>query len=216
MFIPGTIGSITWLSLNQNKLKNIAFGLVLTGVGDRGSFTYKKSKNGNSEIDFVFEHVLSSTKTPHQIIEFYPYGYDERQYSSPGFNLAFGTLMRSKHGTYSQYHTSADDLNFVTREALADSYEICIEAIKLLETTPFYVNRFPYGEPQLGKRGIYKAMNNVGIKTKELQMALLWVLNLSDGYNSLLTISKKSNLAYDVIDQAAKLLSKKGLIVLKN
>lgn len=216
LFVPGTIGSITWLSLNKNKLKNIAFGFVLTGVGDSGAITYKKSKSGNSEIDFVFEHILSLSKAPHEITEFYPYGYDERQYSSPGFNLAIGTLMRSKHGTYPQYHTSADDLNFVTREALADSYKICIEAIKLLETTPFYVNRFPYGEPQLGKRGIYKAMNDVGVKTKELQIALLWVLNFSDGFNSLLSIAKKSKLSYGIITKAALLLQKKGVIALKN
>ncbi len=215
LFIPGTIGSITWLALNSNNIKNIAFGLVLTGVGDRGNITYKKSKKGNSEIDFAFEHILSSTKTLHKIIEFYPFGYDERQYSSPGFNLSFGTLMRSRHGTYPEYHTSDDNLDFVTEKSLAESLKVCTNVVDLLEQSRFYVNQFPYGEPQLGKRGIYKAMNDVSDKTKDLQMAILWILNYSDGYTSLNNIARKSGLDSKILSQAAEILIKNNVIRLR-
>ncbi len=123
LFIPGTIGSITWLALNEKKTIKIKHGLVLTGLGDSGSITYKKSRRGNAEIDRATEYVLNNSEDSYSIIDFSPFGYDERQYCSPGFNLPVGTFMRSPHGKYPEYHTSADNLEFIKSEKLNDSLQ---------------------------------------------------------------------------------------------
>ena len=110
LFIPGTIGSITWLARNEEQASRIRHGLVVTGVGDPGPFTYKRSRRGDAEIDRAAAHVLRHAGGPYTIRDFSPYGYDERQFCSPGFNLPVGCLMRTPHGEYPEYHTSADDL----------------------------------------------------------------------------------------------------------
>jgi aminopeptidase-like protein len=112
LFIPGTIGSIAWLCLNEEKTERIKHGLVAACVGDSGASTYKKSRRGNAEIDQAVAHVLKTSGKEYQIVDFFPYGYDERQYCSPGFNLPVGCLMRTPHGKYPEYHTSADNLEF--------------------------------------------------------------------------------------------------------
>src|SRR5262249_10809417 len=113
LFIPGTIGAITWLAGNHDIAEHIRHGLVLTGIGDAGAFHYKKSRRGNAEIDQTAGHVLRHYSKSAEILEFSPYGYDERQYCSPGFNLPVGCLMRSVWGTFPEYHTSADNLDFI-------------------------------------------------------------------------------------------------------
>jgi aminopeptidase-like protein len=211
LFIPGTIGSITWLSQNEAKASNIKHGLVVTCVGDSGRFSYKKSRQGNAEIDRAVLNVLKHATKEHNIIEFYPYGYDERQYCSPGFNLAVGSLSRSTHGCYPEYHTSADNLDLVGPEYLADSLEKYLLVIDVLENNVKYVNQNPKCEPQLGKRGLYSA---VGAQDKQKvdQMALLWVLNLSDGEHSLLDIAERSDMSFESIKVAANALVESGLL----
>jgi len=212
LFIPGTIGSIIWLALNEKKAKNIKHGLVLTGVGDSGSITYKRTRRGNAEIDRVTEYVLKNSEDNYSVIDFYPFGYDERQYCSPGFNLPVGTFMRSPHGKYPEYHTSADNLKFIRPEKLDDSLQKIKSVINILEENKTFVNLNPKCEPQLGKRGIYGAMNAVGEEKAKLQMAILWVLNLSDGSNSLLDIAEKSNCGFDLIKDAITILLKNSLL----
>ena len=211
LFIPGTIGSITWLSQNENIVSRIRHGLVLTCVGDPGNVTYKRSRRGNAEIDRAFSHVLKQTDKPHRVIEFSPYGYDERQYCSPGFNLPVGCMMRSSYGTFEQYHTSADNLEFVTAEALADSLKTCEAVIDLLELNRYYLNLLPKCEPQLGRRGLYGTVGGI-THTKDWEMAILWVLNLSDGTHSLLDIAERSGIAFPLISKAAGALVDKGLL----
>jgi aminopeptidase-like protein len=211
LFVPGTIGAITWLAQNEDSLSRIRHGMVLTCVGDSGHITYKRSRQGNAEIDRAFAHVLKHSGEPHDVIDFFPYGYDERQYCSPGFNLPVGCLMRSRHGEFPEYHTSADNLEFVHTEALADSFAKCCEVIDLLEQDRIYLNQNPKCEPQLGRRGLYSpAPNEEGSRCREL--ALLWVLNLSDGGHSLLDIAERSNLPFAVIKDAAVALTKTDLL----
>jgi aminopeptidase-like protein len=212
LFIPGTIGSITWLALNEKKTGKIKHGLVLTGLGDSGSITYKKSRRGNAEIDRVTEYVLKNSGDNYSIIDFYPFGYDERQYCSPGFNLPVGTFMRSPHGKYPEYHTSADNLKFVKSEKLNDSLQKIKSVIEILEGNKTFFSLNPKCEPQLGKRGIYKAMNAVGEDKAKLQMAILWILNLSDGSNSLLDIAEKSSCGFGLIKDASTILLKNKLL----
>ncbi len=151
VFIPGTIGAITWLSENRHHADRIRHGLVLTGIGNAGGFHYKKSRRGDAEVDRAVTHVLRHQDEPHEILGFSPYGYDERQYCSPGFNLPVGCLMRSVWGTFPEYHTSADDLDFIKPQSLAAALRVCTETVDLLENNRKYINQNPYCEPQLGK-----------------------------------------------------------------
>ena len=210
LFIPGTIGSITWLSLNEDRARAIAHGLVLTCIGDRGNFTYKKSRRGNAEIDLAAGHILKHSRRAYNTVEFSPYGYDERQYCSPGFDLPVGCLMRSHHGEFPQYHTSADDLDFVDPVALADSFATILSVFDVLEHNRTCMNLNPKCEPQLGKRGLYSAFGGTNIK--QLEMAMLWVLNLSDGNFSLLDIAERSGLPFHVINEAADMLLRHDLL----
>jgi aminopeptidase-like protein len=211
LFIPGTIGSITWLSLNEAHISRIKHGLVFAGIGDPGKTTYKKSRQGDAEIDRAVVHVLKHSGSEYEIQDFVPYGYDERQFGSPGFNLPVGCFMRTPHGQYAEYHTSADDLSFVQPQYLADSYAKCLSVLGILEKNGTYVNQNPKGEPQLGKRGLYRPIG--GSKdVKQSELAMLWVLNFSDGNHSLLDIADKSGLDFTLISAAAEMLLEHGLL----
>jgi aminopeptidase-like protein len=211
LFIPGTIGSITWLARNEAQVSAIKHGFVVAGVGDKGGFTYKRSRRGNAEIDKVFEHVLRIAGDSSKVVEFYPYGYDERQFCSPGFNLPIGCVMRTPFGQYPEYHTSADNWEFISMKALADSLNKCALALDVLESNRVYANQNPKCEPQLGKRGLYQSVG--GQTQKQLnEMAILWVLSLADGNHSLLDIAERSGTAFDSIKVAATLLAEHQLL----
>ena len=207
VFAPGTIGAITWLARNQQNVGRIRHGLVLTGIGDNGGFHYKKSRRGDAEIDVAMAHVLRHSGESSEILDFSPYGYDERQYCSPGFNLPVGCLMRSVWGSYPEYHTSADNLDFIRPAQLGASLRACVALVDVLEGNRRYQNLRPYCEPQLGRRGLY----NSSAGEKEIS-ARLWVLNLSDGQHSLLDIAERSGLEFSVIRDAAVLLCEKELL----
>ena len=211
LFIPGTIGSITWLALNEEKISNIKHGLVVACVGDSGKSSYKKSRQDVAEIDKAVMHVLKESGKDYEVIDFFPYGYDERQYCSPGFNLPVGSLMRTPNGRYPEYHTSADNLDFVKTEFLLDSFLKYLAVLDMLESSKAYLNQNPKCEPQLGRRGLYGAIGGQqGSATS--QLAMLWVLNLSDGYHSLFDISERSGIKYDVIREVADILVKADLL----
>ncbi|MGA3260248.1 MAG: DUF4910 domain-containing protein [Bryobacteraceae bacterium] len=209
LFIPGTIGAITWLARNRENVGRIRHGLVLTCIGDAGGFHYKKSRRGNAEIDRAAAHVLRHQNEPSEVLEFSPYGYDERQYCSPGFNLPVGCLMRSVWGSFPEYHTSADNLAFIQPLQLAGSLRVCAALLDVLEGNRRYRNQSPYGEPQLGRRNLYRS----GGGTPGLEIsARLWVLNLSDGEHSLLDIAERSGIPFPAISDAARLLCEGGLL----
>jgi aminopeptidase-like protein len=211
LFIPGTIGAISWLCLNETNVSRIKHGLVLAGVGDAGKSTYKRSRRGNAEVDRAVAHVLRTSGQDHDILDFSPYGYDERQFCSPGFNLPVGCLMRTPHGCYAQYHTSADDVNFVQPRYLADSFAKCFSVLHVLDNNKAYLNQNPRCEPQLGKRGLYR-MTGGYTDGRVRELAMLWVLNLSDGGHSLLDIAERAGLEFRIIKDAADALSKHGLL----
>jgi aminopeptidase-like protein len=210
LFVPGTIGAITWLARNRETVGRIRHGLVLTGIGDAGGFHYKKSRQGNAEIDQVMAHVLHHHGKGSTILDFWPYGYDERQYCSPGFNLPVGCLMRSVWGTFPEYHTSADNLDFIQPSQIEESLRICASALEVLENNVRYLNLNPFCEPQLGKRNLYRSTGGDAIGT-EIN-ARLWVLNLSDGENSLLDIAERSDVSFSTISDAADMLCESGLL----
>jgi aminopeptidase-like protein len=217
LFIPETIGAITWLALNEEKISKIKHGLVATCVGDNGNLTYKKSRQGNAEIDHAACYVLQNSNEEHNITEFDPsLGSDERQFCSPGFNLPIGSLMRTPYLEFSEYHTSSDNLEFVKKEKLEDTYKKYISIYDILENNKKYVNLNPKCEPQLSKRGLYHDIHIIlDLETKDkflLESAILWILNLSDGKNSLLDIAIKSNIKFSIIKSAIDSLKNCGLV----
>ncbi|RYD36924.1 MAG: DUF4910 domain-containing protein, partial [Verrucomicrobiaceae bacterium] len=212
LFIPGTIGSLTWLATQKDAMPDIRHGLVLTGVGDAGPPTYKRSRSGNSGIDRAMEHVLKTGWDQYKVRDFSPFGYDERQFCSPGFNLPVGCLMRTPHGEYAEYHCSLDDLDFVKPEALEDSHRLCTSVLDLLNRNLTYRNLLPHGEPQLGKRGLYQAMGQQSHDRQALQLSMLWVLNQSDGNHDLLDIAIRSGIPFSTVATAADMLHKHDLL----
>ncbi|MFX1500407.1 MAG: DUF4910 domain-containing protein [Promethearchaeota archaeon] len=211
LFIPETIGAICWLSLNEKKVNNIKTGLVVTCVGDSGYSTYKRTRRGDAYIDKIVEKVLIDSNEPFNIIDFFPSGSDERQYSSPGFKLSIGSLVRSLYGCFPEYHTSADNLNFVKPEYLANSFKKYFNIIYILENNKKFINLNPKCEPQLGKRGLYSTIGGKKLDEDD-KMAMFWLLNLSDGENSLLDIAIRSNLLFSIIKNTSDILVKKGLL----
>lgn len=212
LWIPAQIGSIVWLSRNAAAAARIKHGLVLVALGDAGAPTYKRSQRCDTEIDRAAVHVLAHRPGPSRELPFFPHGNDERQYCSPGFNLPVGALMRTPCGRFPEYHTSADNTDFVQPAALADSLDICLEIVDVLEGNRTYVNLNPMCEPQLGRRGLYRLTGDVsgGGKVKELPM--LWVLNQSDGTRSLLDIAERSGTPFADIRRAADALLEAGLL----
>jgi aminopeptidase-like protein len=210
VFAPGTIGAIAWLAAHEQDVARIRHGLVLTCLGDPGPFTYKRSRRGNGETDRAVAHVLAHAGHRWQVQDFSPYGYDERQYCSPGFDLPVGRLSRSPHGEFPEYHTSADNLDFVRPASLAESYAILLAIIEVFEQNRRYLNLNPKCEPQLGRRGLY-AVSGAPDRTSR-EMAMLWVLNQSDGRTSLLDIAERANLPFDSIRVAAARLEEHGLV----
>jgi aminopeptidase-like protein len=211
LFMPVTIGAITWLARNESQVAKIKHGLILTCLGDSGSSTYKKSRRATAEIDRIVEHVLRHSGQDYNVVEFSPLGYDERQFSSPAFDLPIGCMMRTPNGRFPEYHTSADNLDFVKPSALADSLSKCLAIVEVLEKNLVYRNRNPKCEPQLGRRGLYRAIGGQHDQAL-LEQAILWLLNFSDGRLSLLEIADRAGMPFSLLRTAAELLLVHDLI----
>lgn len=210
LFAPGTIGSLAWIAANEQRLGLIDHGLTVSCVGDGGGPVYKRSRRGNAFIDRAMTQILHDRPNA-EVVDFSPYGYDERQFCSPGFNLPVGCFQRSQWGTFPEYHTSADNLDFIRPEHLAASLAMLLEAVDIAEGDWTPVNLFPKGEPQLGRRGLYSMIGgnkSTGLST----MAMLWVLNLADGEHSLLAMAERSGLPFRELACTADLLREHGLL----
>ena len=210
IFIPTTIGSLVWLSRNKQNLHRVKFGFSMTCVGDVGGFTWKETRRGDTEIDRAVKHALREQREKHELWEFTPFGFDERQFCSPGFNLPFGCLFRTYSHHYPENHTSADNLDLVKPEKLAGALELCLKIANILDNNETYLNMRPEGEPQLGKHGIYRKVG--GAIPPERLMHLFWILNYSDGEHSLLDIAEKSKFTFSDLKTAADILLKHGLL----
>lgn len=211
LFIPETIGAITWLSNNKSKISKIKHGLVATCLGDPGHSVYKKTLHGDDEIDQVVVNVLKNSGEPYKIIDFFPMGSDERQYCTPGIDLSMGSLMRSPYSFFKEYHTSADNLDFVQGQYLANTFSKYLSVIYTLENNKKFLSLNPECEPQLGKRGLYTAISGQQY-VFDIQNAMIAVLILSNGHRSLLDISERSNVKFDIVKQAADVLVKHNLL----
>jgi aminopeptidase-like protein len=198
---PGTIGPLCWLHENRDLVPLVRHGFALSCVGDPGPLTYKHSRREVAEIDRAAEVVLRGFRDA-RVRPWSPYGGDERQFCSPGFDLPFGALSRTPADEFPEYHSSADALDLVRPAALADSFRAALAIVDAVERNQTLVNASPYGEPQLGRRGLYRS---VGGGSSE-EAALLWVLSLSDGRASLLDVAARSGLPFDAVRSAADAL----------
>ncbi|MDX3924415.1 MAG: DUF4910 domain-containing protein [Shinella sp.] len=210
LFAPGTIGALCWLAGNEDRLDRLDHGLVVSCVGDGGGPNYKRSRRGDAFIDRAMECVRCDGRKV-AIADFSPYGYDERQFCSPGFDLPVGLIQRSSFATFPEYHTSADNLDFIRPEHLASSFRMIMDVIDILEDDWVPFNLSPKGEPQLGRRGLYSAIGGHD-SAPETAMGFLWVLNLADGKHSLVDIARRSGLPFASVARAAGLLKECGLL----
>jgi aminopeptidase-like protein len=211
LFVPETIGAIAWLAQNESSIDRIKCGFVVTCVGDPGSSTYQRTRNGETELDAAVINVLQSSGTEFSVRDFIPWGSDERQYSSPGYNIPIGLLMRTPYGKFPEYHTSLDNLDFVQPAPLADSLAKHISAIYVLENNGNYLNTNPKGEPQFSKRSLHRTIGGQKIDA-DSSLAMYWILNFSDGAHSLIAISDKSKIRFDIIKSAADILVQNNLL----
>jgi aminopeptidase-like protein len=211
LFAPGTIGPLAWLHANRGRLHRIRHGLTLSCIGDSGQLTYKRSRRGDAVVDRAMAIVLRDTGAPYRIVDFDPWGGDERQFCSPGFDLPLGCLMRTPHGEFAGYHTSADSLDRIVPASLGDAVRACLDLVEVLESDRVCTNLSPYGEPQLGRRGLFRAAGGA-VATPDEERALLWVLNQCDGGSSLVDVAARSGLPYGTIRRAADRLEQAGLL----
>ena len=235
LFVPEKIGAITWLSRNEKNTKNISHGLVATCLGDAGISTYKKSRQGNAEIDKITLEVLTESGEDFNVIDFAPIGSDERQFCSPGFNLPIGSLARTLAPHFKEYHTSNDNLDFVKAEFLGNTFKKYLKIISKLEQNfsknihsenkiranetkngRLLINTNPKCEPQLGKRNLYHAIgaqtpSQAGQKISN-QLASLWILNYSDGKHSLSEIAELSGYDMEQLENMTDILIDVGLL----
>jgi aminopeptidase-like protein len=208
LFIPGTIGSVTWLARNEGGLSRVIGGLVIACVGDSAPLSYKRSRRGDTPVDRAGAHVVESSGG--RILDFVPWGWDERQFNSPGFDIPVGCLTRSLEGEFPEYHSSADDLDLISADRLEAALQAALEILDVLEHDRTYRNLSPKGEPQLGKRGLYRGLGGADPGTE--QLAILWVLNQSDGSHTLLDIAERSGLAFSDVRRASAALLEAGLL----
>jgi aminopeptidase-like protein len=210
LFIPGTIGSLAWLARNEAELHRIKAGLVVACVGDSAGLTYKRSRRGDALVDRAAAYVLRGSGSDARILDFEPWGWDERQFNSPGFDVPVGCLSRSREGEFEEYHSSADNLDLVDPQRLAEALACVLDILDVVDTDRRYVNLAPKGEPQLGRRGLYPSVG--GRHAERAQIALLWVLNQSDGDATLLDVAERSGIPFAEVRAAAEKLADAELL----
>ena len=211
IFIPETIGSVVYLSRNIEQLqKAVIAGFNVTCVGDDNCYSYLPSRNGKTLADKVAKHVLGSECHEYKSYNWSCRGSDERQYCAPGVDLPIATIMRSKYGEYPEYHTSLDNLDYISPEGLCGSFSILRKAIATLEN-----NRIPTasikGEPMLSKYSLYPTLSRAGQRTSNTRL-LMDILTYSDGTMDLIDLAEKLNSTFDEVQDAVALLADKGLL----
>lgn len=211
VFAPGTIGAISWLARNRETAHRVRHGLTLVCIGNDEGLRYKRTLAGDAPIDRAVEWVLERSGELCEVRDFHPYGYDERQYNSPGFRIPVGSLSRGLHGEFPEYHTSQDDLSFIRGDRLEGAVRALLEIAGVLDANRQYRSLAPYGEPQLGRRGLYRAMGGE-TNPADLSIAMLWMLQLADGEHDLLAVAERSGLEFEQVARAAALLEEHELL----
>lgn len=211
-FLAETVGAVAYLSLRGEQFrKNLVGGLVATCVGLDAPFLYKRSLGAPSLVDRAVEHVLRELNVAHSVVDFYPWGSDERQYCSPGFELPVGCLMRGNFFARPEYHTSLDNRELISFRALNETVEVYAAVCLALERNLTYRNRVAHGEPQLGKYGLYPSVGAARTVDQQLK-DLLWLLSLANGKRDLIEISARSGATIESLDEAARRCAEAGIL----
>ena len=210
VFIPESIGSITYLSRNLDHLKeNVVAGFNLTCIGDEGDYSYMQSRLAGSPIDRIAKRVEMQTPQP-KIYTYVDRGSDERNYCAPGIDLPLISLMRTKYGSYREYHTSLDNLEFVTPAGLQGGFDLVKDCISEFEGSTYYQTTV-LGEPQLGKRGLYHTMH---LRTVADEVLLrTHILAYSDGLHSVQDMAELFERSQEEIEILVSELLELGLLV---
>ncbi|MBK9292967.1 MAG: DUF4910 domain-containing protein [Oligoflexia bacterium] len=208
-----TIGTIAYLSQRGEYLKNnMIAGYQMTCLGDPGKLTLKKSRSQNTLAERAALKYFAETNTPFNIEEFDPgNGSDERQYCSPGYDLPMASLMRTMYARYPEYHTSLDNKNFISMASLAESIDAYEKIVECIESSEIYLNNLPYGEPNLGRRGLYPTLgltNEIDNQTK----SIMWLLNYCDGKHELEYISEKSKINLNFLKDTVRHLESQNIL----
>lgn len=219
VFVPETIGAITYCSVNEDEMKAVDFGLVVATVGGPGKLGYKQSFDSSHFLNNIVEDVFDELGEEYKVYPFTPDGSDERQYSSPAFRINVVTISKDKYYDYNYYHTSLDDLNFISAENIAKTYECYMMLINKIDKNLTYKNIHPYCEVMLSKHNLYPKtggallpdMNNLS----EVDI-ISWILFLSDGDHSLYDISKRIKVPIERLNEIAIILEEKNLLIRSN
>jgi aminopeptidase-like protein len=209
IFVPETIGSLVFLSRNLEHLKvNLIAGWVMTCIGDNGQFSYIPSRLGNTYADKITLELLNSRGDPFTEYSWLDRGSDERQFCAPGVDLPVCSVTKTKYGEYAEYHTSLDNLDFISPGGLSRSLEFYLKIIELLED-----NRTPriktLGEPQLGKRNLYP---NTSVKNSHSGRELMNIISYLDGQHNLIEIAQKLSLTIEEVSSFINVLENNDLI----
>jgi aminopeptidase-like protein len=213
IFLPETIGSLAYLTLRGDHLReHMTAGYVVTCVGDAGPYTYKRSRNGDTLADRAAIHVISQTDGIEKVfLDFVPdRGSDERQYCSPGFKLPVGSMTRTMYSDYPEYHTSLDNRDFISFDAMTETVDMYYRIMLALDQNVSYRSLMPFGEPQLGRRGLMTTLATRG--DPEETSAIRWVLCFSDGEHDLLSIAERSGRSLELLHSAAQRCVESGLL----
>jgi aminopeptidase-like protein len=212
LFAPTGVGVLSWLHRNEASVGRVIAGIVLSCAGDAGPLTYKRSRHGDAAVDRAAASVLAG-RDGARIEPFVPWGGDERQFSSPGFDLPVGALSRTPHGLYPEYHTSADDLSLISPRDLEDSLAALREIVEVADANLTFTRTEPHGEPQLSRHGLSGAMTpSLLAGGEEERRALFWVLNLADGHHDLLAIAARAQIPFRTVRGVAEALEEAGLV----
>ena len=189
VFVPETIGSLAYLSVHMEEMKRSTIaGYVVTCVGDDRDYSFLQSRSGDTLADSITKHVIKHHYPDCAVYDFLERGSDERQYCSPGIDLPVVSLMRSKYGTYPEYHTSLDDLNLISPQGLAGAFGALQRCITLIEANATYRSTC-FGEPQLGRRGLYPTLSQRG---SGLQVkAMMDILAFADGTRDVVSLAER-------------------------
>ncbi len=210
---PETIGVIAYLAkMGEHLRKNVVAGYVLTCCGDSGSFTFKRSRKGNSLADRVAVHALKQSGVNATILDFSIGGSDERQYCSAGFNLPVGSLMRTPYKQYKEYHTSLDNKSFISFTALSETVSMYETIARILEVNDRYKTTMPWCEPQLGKRGLYPDKGGHLQTGFDFTRNLLHILSNADGESELIDVADKKGVSALEFIEVIEACRKSGLL----
>ncbi|WP_068492864.1 DUF4910 domain-containing protein [Paramagnetospirillum marisnigri] len=210
---PENVGSIAYLSRHGEHLRQrLRAGYVLTNIGDRQPLSLKKSQRGDTLAERAAIQAFTDRDIPHRLLDFDPRGADERNYCSPGYNFPVCALMRSYFQQNPAYHTSDDNLDFVTAESIIAAVEACVDICRVIEANRIWRNTAPFGEPFFSRHDLAPTLSTPGVSADRQLLARRWLLNQCDGSRDILAIAQRCHMPVALLAEQAAILAQAGLL----